>query len=99
MLLAREVPPAGGDTLFADMYAPFESLSPAMPAMLEPLRAVNSPPLADVTKTREDRVREGGGSADELAHYVAVPPAVRKHPETGHPPLYVNPAPPTRLEC
>src|SRR3546814_7586393 len=64
MLLAREVPPAGGDTLFADMYAAFESLSPAMQAMLEPLRAVNSSALAGVPKTREDRVREGGGPAD-----------------------------------
>jgi taurine dioxygenase len=88
MLLAHEVPPAGGDTLFANMYAAYETLSPAMQAMLEPLRAVNSSALADVSKTREDRIRDGGGDAVQL--YEATHPVVRTHPETGRKALYVN---------
>src|SRR5262245_1307570 len=45
MLLAREIPPVGGDTLFANMYAAYETLSSRMQAMLQPLRAINSSAL------------------------------------------------------
>jgi taurine dioxygenase len=97
MLLAREVPSAGGDTMFASMYAAYESLSPAMRSMLEPLRAVNSSALADVSKTREDRVREHGVT-DDLPLYEAVHPVVRTHPETGRKALYVNVAHTARFD-
>ena len=97
MLLARELPPAGGDTLFASQYEAFETLSPAMQELLTPLRGVNSSALADVSKTREDRVREHG-SGDELPLYEAVHPVVRTHPETGRKALYVNVAHTARFE-
>ena len=96
MLVAREVPPAGGDTLFADMYAAFEALSPAMQELLRPLRAVNSSALADVSKTREDRRRDAGEVDDRT--YEAVHPVVRTHPETGREALYVNVAHSARFE-
>jgi taurine dioxygenase len=88
MLIAREVPPYGGDTLYANMYAAFESLSPALRALLEGLTAVNSSALADVSKTREDRIRDGGQEVEK--EYVAEHPVVRTHPETGRKALYVN---------
>jgi taurine dioxygenase len=96
MLLARQVPPAGGDTMFADMYAAYEALSPAMQELLEPLGAVNSSALADVSKTREDRIRENGEPDDRV--YEAVHPVVRTHPETGRKALYVNVAHTARFD-
>jgi taurine dioxygenase len=90
MLIAREVPPHGGDTMWANMYAAYEALSPGMQRMLEGMRAVNSSALADVSKTREDRIRDHGSDDDQ--QYEAVHPVVRTHPETGRKALYVNPA-------
>ncbi len=58
MLVAREIPPQGGDTLFANQYLAFDRLSSAMQEMLRQLRAVNTSAMADVSKTREDRVRD-----------------------------------------
>jgi taurine dioxygenase len=90
MLLAREVPPFGGDTLFASMYAAYDSLSPGLRRVLDELQAVNSSALADVSKTREDRIRDAGHGEEQ--EFVARHPVVRTHPETGRRALYVNPA-------
>jgi taurine dioxygenase len=87
MLLAREVPPYGGDTLFASQYLAYESLSPAMQSLLGGLKAVNASSKANVTRTREDRIKEQGGGGQE---YEAEHPVVRTHPETGRKALYVN---------
>jgi len=87
MLLAREIPPYGGDTEFANQYFAYETLSPALRRLLDGLSAVNTSAKADVTRTREDRMREQGG---ETKTYVAEHPVVRKHPETGRKALYVN---------
>lgn len=96
LLIAREVPPYGGDTLWANMYAAFEALSPGMQRMLDGMRAVNSSALADVSKTREDRIADSG--YDDKQDYVSVHPVVRTHPETGRKALYVNVAHTERFE-
>jgi taurine dioxygenase len=88
MLVAREVPPYGGDTLFANMYAAYDALSPGMRQMLDGLRAVNTSALADVSKTREDRIGDSGFGDEK--EFVAEHPVVRTHPETGRKALYVN---------
>jgi taurine dioxygenase len=88
MLLAREIPPYGGDTEFANQYLAFESLSARLRAVLEALTAVNSSAKADVSKTREDRIKTDGKS--EAREYDAEHPVVRTHPETGRKALYVN---------
>jgi taurine dioxygenase len=72
------------------MYAAFEALSPGLQRLLRGLRAVNSSALADVSKTREDRIRDRGHEQER--EYVAEVPAVRTHPETGRAALFVNPA-------
>ncbi len=89
MLIAREVPPFGGDTLFASGAAAFEALSLAMQTMLVPLKGVNTSAKADVTKTREDRIKDAP-TAQSKKELVAEHPVVRTHPETGRKSLYVN---------
>jgi taurine dioxygenase len=89
MLVAREVPPYGGDTLFANTYLAYETLSAGMRQALDGLIAVNSSAKADTTKTREDRMRDGARDGAR-AEYVAEHPVVRTHPETGRKGLYVN---------
>ena len=87
MLLAREVPPVGGDTLFANMYLAYESLSPGLQRLLAGLKAVNSSGKADASRTREDALKHSGKKAGD---FVAEHPVVRTHPETGRKALYVN---------
>ena len=89
MLIAREVPPAGGDTLFANMYLAYETLSDGMKRLLDGLVAINSSARADVSRTREDRLKDSA-RADAKKEYVATHPVVRVHPETGRRALYVN---------
>ncbi len=84
MLLAREVPPYGGDTEFASQYLAYEALCDGMKRVLDGLVAVNSSSKADVTRTREDMVKEYS------RQYEAEHPVVRTHPETGRKALYVN---------
>src|SRR5438309_2587307 len=88
MLLAREVPPRGGDTLFANMYLAYETLSDGMKRLIAPLVAVNASAKADVTRTREDRIKTDGQDAKQS--YEAEHPVVRTHPESGRKALYVN---------
>ena len=97
MLVAREVPPAGGDTIFANQYLAYETLSAGMRRMLEPLQAVASSLKADASKTREDRLKDSG-RADAKKEYVASHPVVRVHPETGRRALYVNVAHTTHFD-
>jgi taurine dioxygenase len=89
MLYALEVPPAGGDTLFANMFAAYDALSDGMKRMLEGLRGVNSSAKADVSRTREDRIASSPGDAARRV-FEATHPVVRTHPESRRKGLYVN---------
>ncbi len=97
MLVARDVPSAGGDTMFASLSAAWEALSPAMQAMLRGLKAVNTSAKADVSKTREDRIKDSGKEGARQ-HYESLHPVMRTHPETGRPALYVNAGHTARFE-
>ena len=89
LLLAREVPPIGGDTLFANQYRAYETLSDGLKQTLAGLTGVASSAKADVSKTREDRLKTDGRD-DAKKEYGAEHPVVRTHPETGRKALYVN---------
>lgn len=89
ILIARELPPYGGDTLFANQVAAYQGLSPGFRKVLDQLTAVHTSAKADVSKTREDRVK---GSTTKQEDLVSYHPAVRTHPETGEKSLYVNTA-------
>jgi taurine dioxygenase len=97
MLVAREVPPAGGDTEFANMYVAYETLSSGMKRLLDGLVAINSSAAADVSRTREDRLKDSA-RAGAKKEYVAAHPVVRVHPETRRRALYVNVAHTVRFE-
>ena len=87
MLYALETPPYGGDTLFANQYLAYETLSEGLRKTLEDLTGINTSAKAEVSKTREDRLREAGV---ELKVLVGEHPVVRTHPETARKALYVN---------
>ncbi len=95
ILYAKEVPSAGGDTLFANQYLAYEALSDGMKAMLAPLKAVSRGDRFDSHdgKTRKEfyadkiamKVRDPGSTQTITAH-----PLVRTHPETGRKGLYIG---------
>ena len=97
ILYAHEVPPVGGDTLFANMYAAYESLSDGMKALLSGLRGVNSSEKPDAAVTRVHRIADRPKDAAELIT-TSSHPIVRTHPETGRQALYCSDAHTTHIE-
>ncbi|HBK07386.1 MAG TPA: taurine dioxygenase [Acetobacteraceae bacterium] len=91
LLYARELPPYGGDTLFANQYLAYEALSAGMQRFLDGTTGVSSSSKADVSRTREDRIKSSG-TQEARKELSAEHPAVRVHPETGRRALYVNTA-------
>ncbi|MCR2834109.1 TauD/TfdA dioxygenase family protein [Parerythrobacter lacustris] len=92
ILLAREVPEFGGDTLFANMHLAYERLSPKMREFCEGLTAVH-----DIARVFAKRLRK---SVEEL-HEQYPPmrhPVVRTHPESGRRTIYVNTGFTTHIE-
>ena len=80
-----EVPPSGGDTLFANMYAAHDALSAPMQAFLSGLTAVH-----DGGPNYIDRARRAGIYKPDKVFPAHEHPVVRTHPETGRKALFVN---------
>ena len=86
ILMAREVPECGGDTLFANMHLAYERLSEKLKRHCETLTAVH-----DIARVFAKRL----GKAPEDLHDKYPPtrhPVIRTHPETGERVIYVNTA-------
>ncbi|WP_374380744.1 TauD/TfdA dioxygenase family protein [Dongia sp.] len=94
LLQAAELPPVGGDTIWADQYLAYESLSAGLQRLLDPLLAVHTGwphgtmgPGPDAAVSRSIKMVRNDPSADrEVLH-----PVVRRHPVTGRKALFVNP--------
>jgi taurine dioxygenase len=91
MLVARDVPDHGGDTMFASMYAAYDALSDGLKRTLEGLRAVHSSrhifgrDAAYHGNDLKDRLHNPDAATQDAVH-----PMVIRHPETGRKALYVN---------
>ena len=83
-LYALDVPPAGGDTLFLNMAAAYQRLSPAFRERLQGLNAVHSAHEQAVSAL--DR-----GSHVRREPVESIHPLVRTHPATGEKALWCNP--------
>jgi taurine dioxygenase len=100
ILVARELPPTGGNTLFASMYAAYEALPEAMKRRLSTLNAVHSARHIFGKGALYGSARGGRiGNADAAEELVdAVHPVVITHPLSGKKALYVNLAYTTQIE-
>jgi len=93
LLYAKEVPDHGGDTLFANMYLAYETLSDGMRTLLRGLRAVHSAAESFTKAAAAAAVADSGRAGfvySEDAEQVAVHPAIRTHPDSGRDAIYVN---------
>ena len=90
ILAAKKIPESGGDTLFASMYAAYDTLSAPIRKMCEELTAQHSFERGWATTYRmfeggEDKLHELKKIFPLMTH-----PVLRSHPETGRTALYVN---------
>jgi taurine dioxygenase len=89
LLHALEIPPVGGDTIWADMTSAYESLSAPLRSFVDGLTATHSPTKAGGYFAGRDAT--GGEAASRAALTATRHPVVRTHPETGGRSLFVNP--------
>jgi alpha-ketoglutarate-dependent taurine dioxygenase len=85
LLYAIDIPPSGGDTLFANMHAGYDALPAETKQRIDGLRAVHS--------WEQSRYNSGSrpASAEEIAAAPPVAhPLVRTHPKTGRKGLYLG---------
>jgi taurine dioxygenase len=89
ILRARELPEVGGDTMWANLYAAYDGLSPGMQRYLEGMRASHS----FAHGFRHSLAEPGGWERLGPAVHANPPvdhPVLRTHPETNRRALFVN---------
>jgi len=99
ILVARTLPESGGDTMFASMYAAYETLDDDLKAQIEGRNAVHSGRhiFGESADTHYNQSDAGGGARignADVAESLKDPvhPVVITHPLSGKKALYVNPA-------
>jgi taurine dioxygenase len=91
ILAARQLPPTGGDTMWASMTAAYNALSPAMQRFLQGLEAVHDFAFAFTaeglagSQAGRERYEKAVAENPPVIH-----PVIRTHPETGEPGIFVN---------
>jgi taurine dioxygenase len=90
VLYAKDIPPSGGDTLFANMYLAYDALSDKMKEVVDGLVAIHSDSFVLNPLSRAERaeaeLRTGEGAPEIRNEH----PVVRTHPESGRKALFVN---------
>lgn len=94
ILVARELPTSGGDTLFSSMFAAYDALADDMKERLNGLTATHSSRHAFGAKAYEDddskelvgRLKNSAAATQDAIH-----PVVISHPISGKKAIYVNP--------
>ena len=91
ILYGVEVPPYGGDTIFANQALAYDALSDTMKRVIADLRGIHSDrrvagPRPGHNARRSTKVREDAAWRETISLH----PIVRTHPETGRKMLFVN---------
>ena len=99
IIQAIKLPPQGGDTLFASMYAAYESLSDPIKEMIDGLQALHEGGPAFSWSLLDPASVDGKERLEQMKkeHPGAVHPVVRVHPETNRKALYINRSFTTRI--
>ena len=84
LLRGVEIPPVGGDTLFANLEALYEGLSPSLRGYLDTLQAIHARDDAAVGRPPPPRF-----DGREPGPFASLHPLVRVHPETGRKHLFL----------
>jgi taurine dioxygenase len=90
MLYCREAPAFGGDTMVANQYLAYETLSAGMRRMLDGLTGVYTARMNGGRGNREENKYMKMKNTENAAQIEAEHPVVRVHPETGRKALYVS---------
>ena len=96
LLYAVEVPPTGGDTLFADATGAFSALSPAFQETLSGLSGIYTPKMVHGkgggyrNVSAKDQLGGAYGGNDEFAESEVEHPLIRTHAETGRKSIYCS---------
>ena len=91
ILLAKETPKNGGDTLFANMYRAYETLSDGMKKTLETMKACHSSRHVFGAHTGYAEASNQRIGNPELATQDAIHSVIITNPESKRKALYVNP--------